>query len=85
MTGNIIHKLPCRLTGVLTCFVQRKDFDRAEIQVCLYERHLSATGGRLFVVLLLSTPTDPAGHFYHSEPNILVGDSLYLFWAVNSP
>ena len=63
MTDNVVPKLPCRMKGVLTCFVQREDFDRAEVQVRQYGRHLYATGRRVFVILLF-TPTDPAEHLY---------------------
>ena len=63
ITGNIVPKLPYRLTGALTCFVQRVDFGRSEIQVRQYGRYLSATGGRVFVTVLF-TPADRAGHFF---------------------
>ena len=55
MTGNVLPKLPRTVTGVFTRFVQRVDFEQAEIQVSQYGRHFSATGGRIFVTLLFTT------------------------------
>ena len=53
------------------------DFDRAELQVRQYGRHLSTNGGPVFVILLF-TPTDPAGRFYFFEQNILDEGVLYF-------
>jgi hypothetical protein len=75
LTGGILPKLQCRLNGVLTCFVQVADFDLAEIQMRRYGRRLSATGERLFVILLF-TPTEPAQHICYFEQKILKGGVL---------
>jgi hypothetical protein len=64
------------VTEVLACFVQKADFDRAEVQVRQYGRHFSANGGRIFVMLF--TPTDPTERFYFFETKILDGGFLHF-------